>query len=114
VEEGNLKVQMSALRKVLSEDRDVIKTIHGRGYVFASEVTAAPAERMPLTAPGAHSLDRRPSDTSHDKRGNLAAMAVENGKPGRAVRLQQSEIFLNQALNSARATAGLIHIARRQ
>lgn len=46
VEESNLKVQMSALRKVLSEDRDVIKTVHGRGYVFASEVTAAS-----LTAP---------------------------------------------------------------
>jgi DNA-binding winged helix-turn-helix (wHTH) protein len=51
VEEGNLKVQMSALRKVLSEDRDVIKTVHGRGYVFASEVTAAPAEPDALTAP---------------------------------------------------------------
>jgi DNA-binding winged helix-turn-helix (wHTH) protein len=51
VEEGNLKVQISALRKVLSEDRDVIKTVHGRGYVFASEVAAAPADRMPLTAP---------------------------------------------------------------
>jgi hypothetical protein len=42
---------MSALRKVLSEDRDVIKTVHGCGYVFASEVTAAPPNRMPLTAP---------------------------------------------------------------
>ena len=50
VEEGNLKVQISALRKVLSEDRDVIKTVHGRGYVFASEVAAAPAGQMPLTA----------------------------------------------------------------
>ena len=49
--EGNLKVQMSALRKVLSEDRDVIKTVHGCGYVFASEVTAALPNRMVLTAP---------------------------------------------------------------
>jgi DNA-binding winged helix-turn-helix (wHTH) protein len=51
VEEGNLKVQMAALRKVLREDRDVIKTVHGRGYVFASEVTTAPAEPDALTAP---------------------------------------------------------------
>lgn len=48
VDEGNLKVQMSALRKVLSEDRDVIKTVHGRGYVFTGEVTTAPTE--PSTA----------------------------------------------------------------
>jgi DNA-binding winged helix-turn-helix (wHTH) protein len=42
VDESNLKVQMSALRKVLSADRDVIKTVHGRGYVFTGEVTTAP------------------------------------------------------------------------
>jgi DNA-binding response OmpR family regulator len=41
VEESNLKVQMSALRRVLNADRGVIKTVHGRGYVFTSEVTAA-------------------------------------------------------------------------
>ena len=39
VEESNLKVQMAALRKVLNEDQDVIKTIHGRGYMFTGEVT---------------------------------------------------------------------------
>jgi DNA-binding winged helix-turn-helix (wHTH) protein len=42
VDESNLKVQVSALRKVLSADRDVIKTVHGRGYVFTGEVTTAP------------------------------------------------------------------------
>ena len=51
---------------------------------------------------------------AHDERRNLAAMAVENGKPGQAVQIWQSEIFFNQALNSARVTAELIHIARRQ
>ena len=44
VEEANLKVQMAALRKVLSENRDVIKTVHGRGYVFTGEVTTASTE----------------------------------------------------------------------
>lgn len=41
VEESNLKMQMSALRRVLNADRDVIKTVHGRGYVFTSEVTVS-------------------------------------------------------------------------
>ena len=44
VEESNLKVQMSALRRVLNADRDVIKTVHGRGYVFTSEVTTTSIE----------------------------------------------------------------------
>jgi len=44
VAEENLKVQMSALRKVLKEDQDVIKTVHGRGYVFTGEVTTASVE----------------------------------------------------------------------
>jgi hypothetical protein len=45
VEESNLKMQMSALRRVLNADRDVIKTVHGRGYVFTSEVTAVSIKR---------------------------------------------------------------------
>jgi DNA-binding winged helix-turn-helix (wHTH) protein len=51
VEESNLKMQMSALRRVLNADRDIIKTVHGRGYVFTSEVTAAPASPQLGPAP---------------------------------------------------------------
>jgi len=47
VDESNLKVQVSALRKILSVDRDVIKTVHGRGYVFTGEVTTAPIVPSP-------------------------------------------------------------------
>ena len=48
VEESNLKVQMSALRRVLNADRDVIKTVHGRGYVFTSDVTTARPDPEPI------------------------------------------------------------------
>lgn len=44
VEESNLKMQMSALRRILNADRHVIKTVHGRGYVFTSKVTTASSE----------------------------------------------------------------------
>ena len=47
VEESNLKVQMSALRRVLNADRDVIKTVHGRGYVFTVEASAASIQPDP-------------------------------------------------------------------
>jgi DNA-binding response OmpR family regulator len=51
VVEDNLKVQMWALRKVLNKGRDVIKTVHGRGYVFTGEVTTASVEPHPLPRP---------------------------------------------------------------
>jgi DNA-binding response OmpR family regulator len=40
VEEHNLRVQVSALRRVLGGDGDLIKNIPGRGYVFAVDVTS--------------------------------------------------------------------------
>lgn len=40
VEENNLQVQISALRKALGEDRDFIRTDSGRGYRFVGVVTA--------------------------------------------------------------------------
>ena len=52
VEENNLVVQISALRKALGERRDFIRTVSGRGYRFVAEIitsvgehgTNAPAE----------------------------------------------------------------------
>ena len=38
VEENNLQAQIAALRKALGEDRELIRTIPGRGYHFAGEV----------------------------------------------------------------------------
>ena len=46
VEENNLVVQISALRKALGEDRDFIRTVSGRGYRFIAEI------RSSLAGPG--------------------------------------------------------------
>ena len=43
VAESNLRVQMVALRRALGRDRDVIKTVPGRGYLFAAEVVTGSA-----------------------------------------------------------------------
>jgi TolB-like protein/DNA-binding winged helix-turn-helix (wHTH) protein/Flp pilus assembly protein TadD len=43
VEENNLVVQISALRKALGEDRDFIRTVSGRGYRFVAEVRTSAA-----------------------------------------------------------------------
>src|SRR3954454_2199884 len=44
VEENNLVVQISALRKALGEDRDFIRTVSGRGYRFVAEIITSLGE----------------------------------------------------------------------
>jgi TolB-like protein/Flp pilus assembly protein TadD len=44
VEENNLVVQISALRKALGEDRHFIRTVSGRGYRFVAEILTSVAE----------------------------------------------------------------------
>jgi predicted ATPase/DNA-binding winged helix-turn-helix (wHTH) protein len=41
MDEANLRVQISAVRKALGEDRDIVKTVPGQGYLFAADVTVA-------------------------------------------------------------------------
>jgi DNA-binding winged helix-turn-helix (wHTH) protein len=44
VEENNLVVQISALRRALGEDRDFIRTVSGRGYRFNAEIRSSIAD----------------------------------------------------------------------
>ena len=43
VEENNLQLQISALRAALGADRDLIRTVAGRGYQFTGDIGSAPA-----------------------------------------------------------------------
>src|SRR5881296_825864 len=54
VEENNLQAQISSLRKAFGPDRDLIRTVAGRGYQFTGEIrgttaTAAAATLSPAT-----------------------------------------------------------------
>lgn len=40
IDDGNLRVQIAALRRALAEDRELIGTVAGRGYLFAGRVHA--------------------------------------------------------------------------
>jgi len=42
VEDCNLRQQMTFLRKALGNCRDVIKTVPGRGYIFAADAHTEP------------------------------------------------------------------------
>ena len=60
VEENNLQAQISALRRVFGADRDLIRTIAGRGYQFTGAVrtalSSAPAQASAETAAPASDL----------------------------------------------------------
>src|ERR1700719_1818818 len=73
VEEHSLQFHISALRKVLGEDRGFIKTISGRGYRFVADITAAAGDQEALpgrgaglspTLPHVESLTNLPAPTS--------------------------------------------------
>jgi len=53
VTQDNVKVQISALRKALGEDRDLIRTEHGHGYRFTAAVRSTVPLPQCLPAPGA-------------------------------------------------------------
>jgi len=78
VEEANLKVQMSALRKVLSRDRDLIQTVHGRGYVFTGEVSKASVEPDALARP---SPELTPSQLGRALTTNLSDLTSPQRQP---------------------------------
>src|ERR1700726_1166119 len=57
VEENNLQAQISALRHVLGPNRDLIRTIAGRGYQFTGEIRTISAR------PNAHATAGLPQPT---------------------------------------------------
>jgi DNA-binding winged helix-turn-helix (wHTH) protein len=72
VSEENLKVQVSALRKALGADRDVIRTEFGRGYRFTAVLCSnaaadgyrhrAPAKQLSAPILASHESERRPQN----------------------------------------------------
>jgi DNA-binding winged helix-turn-helix (wHTH) protein len=55
VEENNLQIQISALRAAFGADRDLIRTVAGRGYQFNGEITISSA---PDRRRGSAAVDR--------------------------------------------------------
>jgi len=76
VSENNLRVQMAALRRALGNDRDVIKTIPGRGYFFAAENPAGDCDPSAMTGTRAEPITAS-SDLAHR---HFRLSAVSNGR----------------------------------
>ena len=63
VAEGNLRFQMTMLRRALGRERARIKTVNGRGYLFVAdpeEAPRVPAFALSFRQPFASLMERRP------------------------------------------------------
>src|SRR6266403_4782618 len=56
IDEKNLHAQISALRNALGADRNLIRTISGRGYQFTGEIrtVSASSDTQPFTGTAVH------------------------------------------------------------
>ena len=74
IDDGNLRVQIAALRRALADDRALIGTVAGRGYLFAGRAERRPAARSRLPRPAVPLVGRAPR----------AAAAPADSAPGAA------------------------------
>src|SRR6266566_1886216 len=73
VEETNLKVQISALRKALGEGRDFIQTETGRGYRFTATIRSTNAGSEHCSTPDA---TEAPTETTTASSWDLSAVVA--------------------------------------
>jgi len=62
VEENSLQAQISALRRAFAEQRDLIRTVAGRGYLFAGEIRPTTAEGLVASPRSRTNLPERVSE----------------------------------------------------
>ena len=86
VEESNLRFQVATLRRALGNDRDMIKTIPGRGYLFVderdgqSEVTVPPTGHAPAATLGSSRRDLHTEVIQHLGHDRRVAIIVVEGQ----------------------------------
>ena len=80
VEENNLQAQISALRRAFGTDRDLIRTVAGRGYKFTGEIrTASPQFSVTTGMARQVTIPRQPQTNLPEPVSELIGRAAELG-----------------------------------
>jgi DNA-binding response OmpR family regulator len=108
VEESNLQVQVSALRKALSRDRDIIRTIPRRGYMFAVEDTTSSVGSDPLLprGPEPSSPPLGPAPSGHLSASRVRLRAAQLAPPNADAR--PTVVVIDDDENIREALEGLL------
>ncbi|MFC3077670.1 transcriptional regulator [Phenylobacterium terrae] len=77
VEESNVRFQVACLRKALGPDRDLLKTVPGRGYLLAAEPGAEAAPPGPSGSARAQSYDARGDELCGEELRTLLRQVLE-------------------------------------
>jgi|GEM_PF-861594 len=95
VEESNLRFQMTSLRTALGPDRDVIKTIPGRGYVFVADCHVDPTPRGAVAA------------LSRVEATDLAHVSLASPSSSATVAVIDDDLGVREALEGLLLSAGM-------
>ena len=79
VEESNLRFQIAALRKALGPDRDMIKTVSGRGYILAGDVEE-PSHDLGTSRPPKPVRPRERSPAARPNRAESGVVVIEDDR----------------------------------
>ncbi len=109
VDETNLRVQISLLRKALGKDGDIIKNVPGRGYVFVAPVTTVfPEPGAPTPAGSGPAQDGQvlPSTLSLGGRSIGSRMNVRHKEAQPTVAVIDDDLDVREALRGLLQSVG--------
>ncbi len=106
VEESNLRFQVAQLRKALGGDQDLIKTIPGRGYLFALEA-------QPMTSAGSTQDEAALEMNAGREATPVSLIQLRNGRdtqpsPAKVRMCAEARILLQRFVESLRLERGAV------
>jgi len=110
VEENNLQFQISALRKAFAVDRDLIRTVTGRGYQFTGEIHTVPAGPEVETALGPSEPTPSPSRPPTNLPETVSELIGRETELGEILHLSASERHVTLTGAALRTASLLGHL----
>jgi DNA-binding response OmpR family regulator len=79
VEESNLRFQIASLRRALGPDRDIIKTVSGRGYILAVDIDGQ-LQDLAISRPPNPAQPAKPSSRARPKGAEAGVVVIDDDR----------------------------------